>query len=339
MVTQKPAADPGTAPGSGTIRIEQTAVVGDEQDGLRLDAAAARLFTDFSRSRLQDWIDAGDLRVDGRTARRRDLVRSGMCLSLSADSEAEVDWGGEDIPLSLCFEDEHLLVVDKPAGLVVHPGAGNPRGTLVNALLAHRPSLAHLPRAGIVHRLDKDTSGLLVVAASELAHRSLVEQLQSKSMQREYFAVARGRLSGGGRVDAPIGRHPRQRTRMAVVAHGGKPAVTHYRIAERFAHYTALAVQLETGRTHQIRVHLAHRGYPLLGDPVYGGRFQRPAGADDAFVDALRAFGRQALHARRLSFAHPARGEECEFESPLAPDLLALLETLREHDAFDSALT
>ena len=242
----------------------------------------------------------------------------------------------QPMPLHIVYEDEELLVIDKPAGLVVHPGAGNHRGTLVNALLSYRPELEAVPRGGIVHRLDKETSGLLVVAATLNAHRSLVSQLQRKDVQREYFAIVRGVPSGGGRVEAAIGRHPRQRTRMAVLPNGGKPAVTHYRIAERFAQYTALDVQLETGRTHQIRVHMAHRGYPLLGDPVYAGRLQLPRGCSDRLADTLRAFRRQALHARRLTFVHPGTGDLQSFESPLADDLERLLQVLREENAPDS---
>jgi 23S rRNA pseudouridine1911/1915/1917 synthase len=327
-VGQKPEQD-GPAPPS----IELSTVVPDTLGGQRLDAAAAQLFGDFSRARLQDWIRSGELLLDGQRARPRDRVLPGSRLSLSATPSAEVSWQGEELPLDVCYEDEDLLVIDKPAGVVVHPGAGNPRGTLVNALLAHRPALNALPRGGIVHRLDKDTSGLLVVAASERAHRSLVDQLQSKTAQREYLAVARGHLSGGGSIDAPVGRHPQHRTRMAVVERGGKAALTHYRIHERFEHYTALAVHLETGRTHQIRVHLAHRGYPLVGDPVYGGRLQLPAGVDEELRDVLRRFPRQALHARRLAFVHPADGELREFTSPLPRDIEALLGALRRFDA------
>lgn len=277
--------------------------------------------------------------LDGATARPRDAVSFGSSLILNAELQSEVSWAAESLPLEVVYEDEELLVIDKPAGLVVHPGAGNSHGTLVNALLNHRPELEAVPRGGIVHRLDKETSGLLVVAATLNAHRSLVAQLQKKDVQREYFAIVRGVPSGGGRIEAAIGRHPRQRTRMAVIANGGKPAVTHYRIAQRFAQYTALHVQLETGRTHQIRVHMAHRGYPLLGDPVYGGRLQLPRACSDHLADALRAFRRQALHAQGLSFVHPGSGDYCSFESPLADDLQELLRVLGEENAPDSNLS
>lgn len=310
-----------------------SALVSDELDGMRLDQAAARLFPDFSRARLQTSIRDGRLTLDEAVVRPRERVRAGGVLKLAVADEGEVRWEGESLPLTLLHEDDDVIVVDKPAGLVVHPGAGNHSGTLVNALLAHRPGLARLPRAGIVHRLDKETSGVLVVAASERAHRSLVEQLQRRTMRREYLAVVRGRLVGGGTVEDDIGRHPRQRTRMAVVARGGKPAVTHYRIRERFAHHTALDVSLETGRTHQIRVHLAHRGYPLVGDPVYGGRLQLPRGASDTLVSLLRGFRRQALHARQLKLEHPGSGESRTFEAPVTADLERLLACLRSEDA------
>lgn len=274
--------------------------------------------------------------LDGRSARPRDAVHGGAQLSLSAELQSEVSWVAQSLPLNILYEDEELLVIDKPAGLVVHPGAGNHHGTLVNALLSHRPALESVPRGGIVHRLDKETSGLLVVAGTLNAHRSLVAQLQKKDVQREYFAIVRGVPSGGGRIEAAIGRHPRQRTRMAVVPNSGKPAVTHYRIAQRFAQYTALSVQLETGRTHQIRVHMAHRGYPLLGDPVYGGRLQLPRACSERLAETLRGFRRQALHARRLSFIHPGSGDLCSFESPLADDLQGLLQVLAEENPSDS---
>lgn len=301
-------------------------------DGLRFDQAAALLFSDFSRARLQSWIKDGQLQLDGRHVSQRARVEAGQTLDLKATVEAAIDWSAEDLPLDIIYEDEELLVINKPAGVVVHPGAGNSSGTLVNALLNHRASLESVPRGGIVHRLDKDTSGLLVVAATLSAHAHLVDQLQERSVKREYFALVRGTPTGGGTVDAPLGRHPRQRTRMAVQSHGGKHAVTHFRIAERFKSFTALNVSLETGRTHQIRVHMAHRGYPLVGDPVYGGRLQIPAGLGVEASDTLRAFRRQALHARRLSFAHPKSLEILEFESPLAVDIAALTSSLRADD-------
>ena len=308
----------------------QSGVVPTECDGMRLDQAAAKMFPDFSRARLQSWIKSGALRVNGEPTNQRTKVAVGSVLELQVELEPEVAWSGESLPLDILFEDEDILILNKPPGLVVHPGAGNPNGTLVNALLHHRPSLESLPRAGLVHRIDKETSGLLVVAGSLRAHTSLVDQLQHKTMHREYFAVVRGTMTGGGTVNAPIGRHPRQRTKMAVVPHGGKEAVTHYRVAERFRAHTAIDVQLETGRTHQIRVHMAHRNLPLLGDPVYGGRLQFPADASEELKDALRSFRRQALHARRLTLVHPADQEEMVFESPLASDLVELVAVLRE---------
>lgn len=315
--------------------IERHASASSEHTPARLDQVAARLFPEFSRARLQSWIRGGQLLVDGKSARPRDTVHAGAALTLRAELEEETGWAAQELPLTVVFEDEHLLVIDKPAGLVVHPGAGNASGTLVNALLHYRPALQELPRGGIVHRLDKDTSGLLVVAASPEAHNSLVKQLQNKSVRRQYLAVAQGRLTGGATVDVPIGRHPRQRQRMAVRESGGRDAVTHYRLAQRFGHFTSLDVHLETGRTHQIRVHLAHVGYALLGDPLYGGRLRIPAGASDRLQQALRAFGRQALHAEQLAFDHPMSGELREFSSPLPDDLEMLLAVLAEDDPFE----
>jgi len=313
-------------------RIKQEARVAEEQRGMRLDQVAAELFPDFSRSRLQAWIRSGELRVDGEEMRPRDKVASGALLSLEAEPEEAVDWSGEDIALDLVFEDEELIVINKPAGLVVHPAAGHRSGTLVNALLHHCPDLATLPRAGVVHRLDMETSGLMVVAKTLRAHSDLVEQLQARTVKREYAAVCIGAMTGGGTVDAPIGRHPRARKKMAVVEVGGKPAVTHYRLAERFNHHTHINVQLETGRTHQIRVHMAHIHHPLVGDPQYGGRPRIPKGAAPELVDMLRSFPRQALHARQLGLVHPASGEPCQWEVPLADDFSGLLDCLREYD-------
>ena len=311
-------------------RIEKSALVGEAVHGQRLDRAAASLFPEFSRARLQAWIKDGSLTLSERIARAKDPVVLGDELRLSAVLESKTSWQAQDIPLEILFEDEHLLVVNKPSNLVVHPGAGNPKDTLVNALLAHRKGLSTLPRGGIVHRLDKDTTGLLVVAASSLAQKSLVEQLQTKQVTREYLAVVRGEPTGSGRVEAAIGRHPRQRTKMAVLEHGGKEAVTHYRLSRRLYGHALLSVSLETGRTHQIRVHMAHRGYPLVGDPVYGGRFRIPAGMSDGATTLLRGFKRQALHARVLRFQHPASARILEFEAPVPADLHSLIEALAE---------
>lgn len=316
---------------SGGVMCEST--VPAALHGARLDRVAAQLFSDFSRSRLQTWIEEGRLTVDGVAARSKDKVSVDQRLQLIPSTEPVVSWAGEaDVALDIVFEDEHVIVLNKPAGLVVHPAAGHHAGTLVNALIGYAPELDRLPRGGIVHRLDKDTSGIMFVARSELAHQSLVAQLAARSVKREYAAVCVGALSGGGTIDQPIGRHPSARVKMAVVA-GGKPAVTHYRIAERFAHHSLLAVNLETGRTHQIRVHLAWRKHPLVGDPVYAGRPRIPAGASEVLIDALRSFPRQALHARTLAFDHPASGERVQFETQIPADMAALIATLRSEDS------
>ncbi|ANF59302.1 23S rRNA pseudouridine(1911/1915/1917) synthase RluD [Halotalea alkalilenta] len=310
-------------------RIEQQYIVPEELSGLRVDQAAAQLFGDFSRERLKAWIGEGALTLDGETVKPRAKVLRGQLLTLSAELEPAGDWEAQDIALEILFEDEELLVIDKPAGLVVHPAAGNPDGTLLNALLHHLPEQIQLARAGIVHRLDKDTSGLMVVAKSLLAQRSLIEQLKDRSVSREYDAVVVGTPISGGRVDAPIGRHPRDRKRQAVVA-GGKPAVTHYRVVERYRAHALVRCKLETGRTHQIRVHMAHRQLPLVGDPVYGGRLKFPAGASEVLKERLRGFSRQALHARRLSIRHPASGETLRFEASPPADLQDLIAALLE---------
>ena len=285
------------------------------------------MFPDFSRARLQQWVRAGQVRVDDRLLKPRDAVRGGEQVVIRAHLEEEPACTPEAIALDVIYEDEALLVINKPAGLVAHPAAGNWSGTMQNALLHRAPELAGIPRAGIVHRLDKDTSGLLVIARSLLAHKTLVEQLQARTLKREYLAVVQGVMTAGGSIDAPIGRHPTDRKRMAVV-NSGKPAVTHYRVLERFAHHTAVRVNLETGRTHQIRVHMAYIRYPLVGDPVYGGRLRLPAGASPALTQALQAFSRQALHARRLGLIHPLSGEYVEWQAPVPEDLAMLLEVL-----------
>ncbi|ART62520.1 23S rRNA pseudouridine(1911/1915/1917) synthase RluD [Kushneria marisflavi] len=310
--------------------IEQTRIVPDAMTGLRLDQAAAELFDEFSRERLKGWIKEGALTVDGQQVRPRAPVMSGAVLALNAVLEENRVWEAEEIALDIVHEDDDVLVINKPVGLVVHPAAGNQSGTLLNALLHHAPALATLPRAGIVHRLDKDTSGLMVVAKTLAAQTSLVEQLQARRVKREYDAIVTGAMIAGGKVDAPIGRHPVDRKRQAVVANGGKPAVTHYRVVERFRGHTHVRCRLETGRTHQIRVHMAHQRFPLVGDPVYGGRLKLPAGAGEALKEALRHFSRQALHARRLAFMHPAHHELVEFGVELPNDMFMLLDILRE---------
>ncbi|MEQ8516417.1 MAG: 23S rRNA pseudouridine(1911/1915/1917) synthase RluD [Chromatocurvus sp.] len=317
-------------------RIELSATADEVAPGERLDQVAARLFPDYSRSRLQAWIRDGALTVDGALLRPREKVAAGARLQLSAQLEDAVGWQAQAIGLDIVYEDESILVLNKPAGLVVHPAAGHHDGTLVNALINHHAAMSQLPRGGIVHRLDKDTSGIMVAAKTLQAHAHLVAQLQARTVGRVYDAVCVGAMTGGATVDAPIGRHPRQRKKMAVVPEGGKPAVTHYRVARRFGHHTHVTVRLETGRTHQIRVHLSHRHYPLVGDPVYGGRPRVPAGASQRLVDALRAFPRQALHARELHLVHPRSGEDSVFDCPLPADMSGLLALLAEEDPVNS---
>lgn len=305
------------------------AVVGEQQAGMRLDQAVAQLFGDYSRSRLTAWIKDGRVTVDGEQRRPRDKVWAGEQVTLEAEAEPQVACVPQEIPLDIRYEDEHLLVINKPADLVVHPAAGNPDGTVQNALLFHAPELVNLPRAGIVHRLDKDTTGLMVVAKSEIAHKNLVAALQARDVHREYRALVVGELFAGGTVDEPIGRHPTVRTRMAVHP-TGKPAVTHYRVAEQFRGHTLLEVRLETGRTHQIRVHMAYIRHPVFGDPVYGARLRLPPRADQELIEAMRGFKRQALHAYRLGFKHPVTGESMSFEAEIPDDMEELLELLRE---------
>ncbi|HCE6605935.1 TPA: 23S rRNA pseudouridine(1911/1915/1917) synthase RluD [Pseudomonas aeruginosa] len=309
--------------------IQRAAEVPFELGGQRLDQIAAQLFPEHSRSRLAGWIKDGRLTVDGAVLRPRDIVHSGAQLVLEAEQEAQGEWLAQDIELEIVYEDEHILVIDKPAGLVVHPAAGHQDGTLLNALLYHVPDIANVPRAGIVHRLDKDTTGLMVVAKTLEAHAKLVAQLQARSVSRIYEAIVIGVITSGGTIDAPIGRHGVQRQKMAVVD-AGKVAVSHYRVLERFRAHTHTRVKLETGRTHQIRVHMSHIGYPLVGDPVYGGRFRIPPVASQTLVQTLREFPRQALHARFLELDHPATGVRMKWESPLPEDFLWLLSLLRQ---------
>jgi 23S rRNA pseudouridine1911/1915/1917 synthase len=288
--------------------------------GLRLDQVAAALFPDYSRARLQKWIRSGDLTVDGRAAKVTYRLNGNETLRLDAQAEQQGSVLPQNIPLNIIHADQDLLVVNKPAGLVVHPAAGNPDGTLQNALLHFDEKLGVLPRAGIVHRLDKDTTGVMVVARSLRAHTSLVDQLQTRKMGRVYRAIASGEIVAGGTVNAPIGRHPRDRKRMAVVS-SGKPAVSHYRVLDRFKGVTYIEVSLESGRTHQIRVHMAHIGHPLAGDPVYGRNMKMKRGLPSGLVDAVRSFPRQALHAHTLSLVHPATVLPASFKAPLPEDI------------------
>ncbi|HET8940808.1 MAG TPA: 23S rRNA pseudouridine(1911/1915/1917) synthase RluD [Rudaea sp.] len=303
--------------------------VPDSAAGRRLDQVLAQLLPEYSRSRLGAWIKAGDVRLDGAIVAPRHIVHGGECVELLAEPVAQVTMAAQAIDLDVRFADADILVINKPAGLVVHPGAGQPDGTLLNALLHYDAGLAALPRAGIVHRLDKDTSGVMVVARSLRAHTGLIAKLQAREIHRQYAAVVYGAMIAGGSVDAPIGRSPRDRLRQAVVTEPtGKPAVTLYRVRERFRAHTLIECRLETGRTHQIRVHMAHVRHPLLGDPTYSS-LKLPKGASAEFIETLRGFRRQALHAEKLEFAHPVSAETVSVEVEMPQDMLALIEALR----------
>lgn len=303
--------------------------------GLRLDQALSKLLPDYSRSRLQGWIKDALVRVDGQAATNKQKVWGGEKLEIMPQANPEESaFKAEAIDLNIAYEDDHILVINKPAGMVVHPAAGNWEGTLLNALLHHWPKLKDLPRAGIVHRLDKDTSGLLVVAKTIAAQTSLVRQLQARTVKREYRAIVWGQVWRNGTVDTQIGRHPTARTKMAVTKVGGKPAITHYEVLERFAVHTYLRCRLETGRTHQIRVHMQHLGAPMVGDPVYGLRGIVPNQAiTPTLKTALKDFKRQALHAVKLGLVHPATGEFMEWQADLPDDMKALLEAMRFEEA------
>jgi 23S rRNA pseudouridine1911/1915/1917 synthase len=309
-----------------------TETVPYELAGMRLDQVLAELFSDYSRSKLQTWIKSGRVEVnDVILLSPKAKLDGGEEITLDAEPEVVIESTPEPIPLDIIFEDDSLLIVNKPAGLVVHPAIGNWNGTLLNALLNHNASLETLPRAGIVHRIDKETSGLLMVAKTLQAHNSLTQQLQEREITREYLAVSRGRMTAGGTVDDPIGRHPTDRKRYTV-RESGKFAVTHYRVVQRYAHHTLVQLMLETGRTHQIRVHMAHIRYPLLGDPVYGGRFQMPPNCGEALEKELRSFKRQALHAAKLGLQHPVTDEYFEWEQPLPDDMVRLIKALAENE-------
>ncbi len=311
-------------------QIVLTNTVKDSQLGQRLDQAIAELFSDFSRSRLKEWLLDGKVQVNGEVVTKpRTKVMGGEEITLQAELEDEERWEAQDIPLDIVYEDDDIIVINKPRDFVVHPGAGTPDGTVLNALLHHYPDIAEVPRAGIVHRLDKDTTGLMVVAKTVPAQTRLVRALQKRNITREYEAIAIGRMTAGGKVDQPIGRHSTKRTLMAV-APLGKPAVTHYRVAEHFREHTRIRLRLETGRTHQIRVHMSYLQHPLLGDTAYGGRARIPTGASQELTDMIRGFDRQALHAVMLRFEHPITGEELEFHAPVPADMVAMTEALRK---------
>jgi 23S rRNA pseudouridine1911/1915/1917 synthase len=310
-------------------QIQLTATVAETQIGQRLDQALAELFPDYSRSRIKNWIQEGLVRVNGKTIDKpKEKVLGGEVIAIDAQIEEETRWAAQDIVLNIVYEDDDILVINKPRDLVVHPGAGNPDGTVLNALLHHFPAIAEVPRAGIVHRLDKDTTGLMVVAKTIPAQTRLVEALQAREITREYEAVVIGRMTAGGTIEEPISRHATKRTQMAVHPMG-KVAVTHYRIMEHFRSHTRLRLRLETGRTHQIRVHMAHINHPLVGDPLYGGRPRPPKGASDIFIHTLRAFDRQALHATMLRLYHPISGIQMEWHAPLPQDMVDLINVLK----------
>ncbi|RDV29399.1 23S rRNA pseudouridine(1911/1915/1917) synthase RluD [Alteromonas aestuariivivens] len=311
-------------------QVSLSAVTGSHHFGQRLDQVLADLFPEYSRSKLKTWILDGNVSVNGAvlTTPRQKMFGDEQ-IEIEARVEVQVSSQPQKIALDIVYEDDSILVINKPADLVVHPGAGNHDGTILNALLAHVPNIDTVPRAGIVHRLDKDTTGLMVVAKTLSAQTHLVDQLQNRVMSREYEALVMGTMVAGGEVDAPIGRHATKRTLMAV-RETGKPAVTHYRVMEKFRAYTHLRLKLETGRTHQIRVHMAYIKHPLVGDPVYGGRPRLPRGASPEFVEALRGFNRQALHAVQLSLFHPETDEWMTWQAPLPDDMVHLIGQVRE---------
>lgn len=314
--------------------VQLTATIPAGLAGKRLDQALAILFQDHSRARLQEWIRTGEVTVNAQATSQRHRVKGGEFIEINASFKPRETTVAENIPLQIIYEDDQLLIINKPPGLVVHPGAGNREHTLLNALLHYDPALEVVPRAGIVHRLDKDTSGVMIVARTPEIHTALVAQLQARNIRREYQAIVTGVMTAGGSVEQPVGRHPRKRIQMAVVEHG-KAAVTHFRIIKKFRAHTHIRLQLETGRTHQIRVHMAWLKYPIVGDPVYAGRAHLPKGASEALIETLQTFPRQALHACALTLQHPLTEKTLHCEAPLPEDMQSLLDIL-EKDATDS---
>lgn len=311
-----------------TEKVQLSATVSDDLIGKRLDQAVAELFPDYSRSRMQGWIKDGQLTVDGEVKRPRDKLQGGELLTIAAELDVIDQYKAVEMPLNIIFEDDDIIIINKPAGLVVHPAAGHWDDTLLNGLLHYYPAIAQVPRAGIVHRLDMDTTGLMVVAKTIQAQTELVSQLQDRSMGREYEAVVGGVMTGGGTVEEPLGRHSRNRQKMAVVG-VGKEAITHYRVLKKFRAHTHIRLKLETGRTHQIRVHMSYINYPLVGDQLYGGRFRLPKGVSPQLLEKLKGFKRQALHAKRLELFHPSTGELMAWEVDLPDDMQSLLKSLK----------
>jgi len=314
--------------------IEHNDIVPESCLGKRLDQTLAEMFPDYSRSRIKDWILAGSVSINDEViTKAREKMYGGEVVSIQATLEPELRFEAENIALSIVYEDDDILVINKPAGLVVHPGAGNPDGTVLNALLYHCPQLNLIPRAGIVHRLDKDTTGLMVVAKTIAAQTNLVESLQAREITREYEAIANGVMTAGGLVDEPIGRHATKRTQMAVTP-SGRPSVTHYRVVEKYRSHTRIRLRLETGRTHQIRVHMAHIGHALVGDPVYAGRPRPPKNATPSLLSCIQVFKRQALHAAMLSLFHPISGEQMTWRAELPNDFIGLIQELKQDTQF-----
>ena len=306
-------------------------IIPDRMKGQRLDVALSEMLPDYSRSKITAWIKSGEALINHKPFKPKDKVNGFEMVELTISQKQNNDWVGEDIPLNIIFEDEDIIVLNKAVGLVTHPGAGNWSGTLANALLHYEPKLATLNRAGIVHRLDKNTSGLMVVARNEKSQKYLVEQLQTHSVSREYSAIVYGHMVAGGTIDEAIGRDTKDRVKQAVSSHG-KEAVTHYRVIDRYQNHTHIKAILETGRTHQIRAHLSHIGYPLMGDPMYGGKVRFPKKADVILKEAIVNFKRQALHSRKLTLTHPISGELMSWKALLPEDILALLDVLSAYD-------
>lgn len=315
-------------------QIQQILTIPDQLGGMRLDQALAKLMPMYSRTQIQDWIKNAEITVDNKTLKARDRVLGGEEIVIQGTIKQQPHYEAQPIDLNIAYEDDELLVINKPIGMVVHPGAGNQQNTLLNALIHHAPALEKLPRAGIVHRLDKETSGLLVIAKTPATVMYLTKQIKARTVTRIYQAIVTGVMTSGGMVDEPIGRHPISRKRMTVIE-TGKPAITHYRVMERYRSHTLLKVQLETGRTHQIRVHMAHIHYPILGDPVYAGRLQLPKGASPELVAELRQFKHQALHASELSLVHPVSGKTMTWYAPVPDDMQAMIAVLKQDRSND----